>query len=123
MMKIALAGAAALLVSLVVAGTAPASAQVTPPGVIGTEDNTSGLSTTIITSITLPTGAFPFQIGVASDGESPFDPYGFGADTSDGILLPGIGNISFQLNPGTLGGFHLTRTPQPLGFSQLISVA
>jgi hypothetical protein len=41
------------------------------------------------------------QLFVASDGESPFDPFGFGADTSDGIQL----NASWTPDPAFASAF------------------
>lgn len=76
MMKIKLAGTAALLVGLVVAGTAPANAQ-TSPTVLGTEDFSAGLI------VSLPGG----QGTVASDGEFNFFPFGATFDVSDAIQL------------------------------------
>jgi hypothetical protein len=90
-------GAAALAITLVagLGGIGPAKAVV-----IGIEDSTTGF-----------VGSLAFAgsptILVASDGEvRPFDPFGFGADTSDGIQFP---------RPWTLisGGLGWKEIPNP----------
>ena len=73
MKKLALALMVSCLVGVGV--TAPAQAVV----VTYTEDSVAGIVTTIPTSNPALT--------VASDGESPFDPFNAGYDTSDGIVL------------------------------------
>jgi hypothetical protein len=54
--------------------------------VIGTEDATNGFVGPL-----LDAAGAPLPITVASDGEAAFDPFGFGADTSDGIRFGGPG--------------------------------
>jgi hypothetical protein len=57
-------------------------------GVLCTEDAVSGCVADILG------GAFPgFAVNVASDGESAFDPFGAGFDTSDGIQFVGFDTI------------------------------
>jgi len=67
------------LMFLAVVPSAPATVFV-----LGTEDPVAGFEGPLFT--------FPgFEDWrVASDGEFPFDPYGFGADTSDGVQLPTV---------------------------------
>jgi hypothetical protein len=48
--------------------------------IIGTEDASSGFKGDVLAN-------FPGAVTAASDGESPFDPFNFGSDTSDGIQL------------------------------------
>jgi hypothetical protein len=73
----ALAAAAVAMVAF--AGTAPVKAQI-----LGTftEDSSTGVVFTIGSDGY--NGQFMFG---ASDGEAPFDPFGYGHDTSDGIIL------------------------------------
>jgi hypothetical protein len=79
-LKFLLAGAA-LAVGL--AGAAAANAQTY---ILGTEDASSGFVGNLLE------GSFPgTHYLVASDGESSFDPFGAGYDTSDGINLSGVG--------------------------------
>jgi PEP-CTERM motif len=66
-----------------------------PVVVIGTEDPVNGFVGEIFASLGV-TGYV-----AASDGESPFDPFGFGADTSDGIDLSGNGHVWTQA-PGSI---------------------
>jgi len=74
------AAGAALAVGL--AGAAAANAYT----VIGQEDVTGGFVGNFLE------GAFPGTHYIAaSDGESPFDPFGAGYDTSDGLDLSGVG--------------------------------
>lgn len=76
MTKFALVGAAALVGSLALGLSTPAMAF----GVLKvTEDPTTGWVGVIPTSSP--------AITVGSDGEAPFDPFGAGYDTSDGIVL------------------------------------
>jgi hypothetical protein len=77
--------ASALLFAGLFLNSRPAIAD-TLPGTLCTEDAGSGCMTDI--SIGLATGA-TLTITVASDGEAGFDPFGFGADTSDGIEFVG----------------------------------
>ena len=71
---------AALAGAMMLAGT-PALATT----VIGTESASSGFVGDLLAT-------FPGFVTVASDGESSFDPFGFGADTSDGIKFTGFDN-------------------------------
>jgi hypothetical protein len=79
-LKYLLAGAA-MAASLV--GAAAASAQVL---VLGTEDPVTGFNGPVFPFITT-------DFVVASDGESPFDPFHAGYDTSDGINFD-VANVS-----------------------------
>jgi hypothetical protein len=82
-MKFLLAGTA-LAVGL--AGAAVANAHV-----IGTEDPAGGFNGNLFD------GVFPGSpYLVASDGETPFDPYGAGFDTSDGLNFSGVPHVWTQ---------------------------
>jgi hypothetical protein len=70
-------GLAVFLSSLTLVGAPTARAAV----VIGTENLSSGFVGPLFPS-------FPSLYIVASDSEAFFDPFGFGADTSDGVQLP-----------------------------------
>jgi hypothetical protein len=76
--------AAGAVAAFMIAGTA-AKADV----VIGTEDSVSGFVGDLFQD------AFTDRYTVASDGESPFDPFGVGYDTSDGIRLSGSADQSW----------------------------
>jgi hypothetical protein len=80
MMKFGLVASAALIAGLV-AGGAPANAFT----VIGTETSTSGFVGSLFP------GGSPYT--VASDGEAPFDPFGAGFDTSDGLNFSAVGFV------------------------------
>ena len=84
------------------AGTAPASAFT----VIGTEDPTSGFTGDLFNGL-FGTNS-PYIVG--SDGESHFDPFGFGSDTSDGLNFSAVPHVWTQA-PGSVW------TPVP-GLSQ-----
>ena len=71
---------AALAGAMMLAGTPALAATV-----IGTESATTGFVGPLL-------AGFPSFVTVASDGESSFDPFGFGADTSDGIKFSGFTN-------------------------------
>ena len=76
-----LLASAAMVACLV--GAAAANAKST---VIGTEDNVTGFVGNILES------AFPgTKYIAASDGETSFDPFGAGYDTSDGLNLSAVG--------------------------------
>jgi hypothetical protein len=77
MMKVAMVGACALACGLTL-GASQAQAKF---GVAKFNEGANGFTGAI------PTSAPPIMVG--SDGEVPFDPFGFGADTSDGIQLNG----------------------------------
>jgi hypothetical protein len=86
-LKILLAGAA-LAVGL--AGFTAANAGST---IIGKEDNATGFNGGLFGP------GSPYM--VASDGESPFDPYGFGHDTSDGLNFANVGHVWTQAADST----------------------
>jgi len=92
-----LLASAAFAVSLVGAAAANAGAHV-----IGTEDEVTGFVGNFLES------AFPgTQYIVASDGESSFDPFGAGYDTSDGLNFNNVGFTWTQAADSTwnyLGG-------------------
>jgi hypothetical protein len=71
--------AAAVSIGFACLGGGVASAQVSPLPSLCTEDANNGCK------VTLPVAGT--TITVASDGEAVFDPFGFGADTSDGVQL------------------------------------
>jgi len=78
-----LAGAAALWL---IGGSAASASTI-----IGTEDPVSGFTGNIFESV-FPGG----QYIVASDGESSFDPFGAGYDTSDGLNFSAVGFVWTQ---------------------------
>jgi hypothetical protein len=80
MMKFGLVASAALVAGLVV-GSAPVSAAI----VLGTEDPSGGFVGNLLAA-SFPGTAYL----VASDGETGFDPFGAGFDTSDGINFSGV---------------------------------
>jgi hypothetical protein len=80
MVRIALVASAALVAGMV-AGNVPAKAFIT----LGTEDNVTGFVGNLLAA------SFPgTSYLVASDGESHFDPFGAGYDTSDGLNFSGV---------------------------------
>jgi hypothetical protein len=117
MTKLALVASAALIAGLF-AGNATANAFT----IIGTEDNVNGFVGDLFP---------PFGYLVASDGESAFDPFGAGFDTSDGLNFSAVGpswtqaagstwtNISFQtwVLPATIPGCGSENEPscEPIG--------
>ena len=124
MMKIALAGTAALLVAWLWPGQLPRVPSHTTWFITVTEETNAMDYPRYNNNVhQLPTGSSPFQIGVASDGESPFDPYGFGATPATASTSGRLGNISFQLNPrdSRVDIALNANTDNRLGFSQLIT--
>ena len=83
MVKFALVASAAVVAGMVAGSAAKAQA----PIILGTEDanGTNGFVGNLLAS-SFPTTSYL----VASDGEANFDPFGFGADTSDGINFSGV---------------------------------
>ena len=88
-MLAAAASAAALMF-----GMAPAKAAA--PIILGTEDPVNGFVGNLL-ALNFPTTSYL----VASDGESAFDPFGAGFDTSDGINFSGVPFVWNQWHAGT----------------------
>jgi len=62
------------------------------------EDATNGF----VGTVTICCEVYPLQVTLASDGESFFDPFGYGFDTSDGIQFLGANYGGHIPEPGTL---------------------
>ena len=94
MVKFALVASAAVVAGMVAGSAAKAQA----PIILGTEDanGTNGFVGNLLAS-SFPTTSYL----VASDGEANFDPFGFGADTSDGINFSGVPFVWNQWHAGT----------------------
>jgi hypothetical protein len=85
-MKYLLAGAA---MAVCMAGAGAASAG----HVYYIGDDSAGLNVDLFAAAT---GVGAFGYNVASDGESPFDPYDAGYDTSDGLSFDNVGHVWTQ---------------------------
>jgi hypothetical protein len=85
-MKAVFTRAAALAIAFVagLGGTGPAKAVV-----IGIENDVTGFTGPLLS-------ALPGIITIGSDGEAPFDPFGAGYSTSDGITFQGYDNNAWQ---------------------------
>ena len=86
--------AAAATAAVLMFGLEPAKAAA--PIILGTEDPVNGFVGNLLAS------SFPgTSYLVASDGESHFDPFGAGFDTSDGINFSGVPFVWNQWHAGT----------------------
>jgi hypothetical protein len=94
--RIAIAGSTLLVAAAICALPASSFAVVT----LGTESNAGGFLGDLVGPIPL--------ITVGSDGESGFDPFAFGADTSDGIKF--TDGASWTLAPGVVGWVPVATT-------------
>jgi hypothetical protein len=92
MIKFALLASAAL-VAASLAGAAPVSAAIT---VIGTEDPVNGFVGDLFNGLFGTNSPYI----VASDGESHFDPFSFGSDTSDGLNFSAVTHTWTQVAGG-----------------------
>ena len=91
--KVTMLAAAASAAALMF-GMAPAKAAA--PIILGTEDPVNGFVGNLL-ALNFPTTSYL----VASDGESAFDPFGAGFDTSDGINFSGVPFVWNQWHAGT----------------------
>ncbi len=67
-----------------------------------TEDPSTGYVTGAIPVCCITQPPYALSVVLASDGEAPFDPFGYGADTSDGIQFQGAVNGGTIPEPATL---------------------